>query len=583
MLLTSLLTEQINVDNKTPAAVRTDSLGWQIWLYLQRLVAILMLLLSAPLFLVLAVIVKADSRGPFLYSQQRPGKYGVPFKAYKIRSMTVGADKDTRLALATTSDCAQITRVGAILRELKLDELPQLFNIARGDMVFVGPRPIAKPLHDKLSQHIPGFTRRLELTPGLTSLGQVCIEENDSVERVVQDWTVRFEGELHHLLNRSVTYDLVIIAMTAVYCLRKIFKRAPAFPNLRYRATGMITVLLIGAVTLNGCAPAIAAHTLEQAENGVSRAIPFPDGKLASSITEREMISVDTIPRGSSDPVYRLGHGDRLSINIFGEPGMEALSIQVDGSGEIQVPMIERIAAEGFSLAELQERLIEEYTAFFENPWVIVQLEAPLSRPLYLLGEFNQPGVVHMHKDTNLIQAIGEGRGLSGGAYIKGARLIREEQIAAVDIHALLNDGALDQNVWLKPNDTIFIPSLEDLRIHVLGAVGSPGFLEVTNGPLTLTDAIARAGGSRRGEANLEQVRVIRTYSPTAGELIVVDMKRILDGEAMDMPLEPGDIVYLPLNNLGTWNDVIAAISTSVGVISQALEPFVLARAISNN
>ena len=160
--------------------------------------------------------------------------------------------------------------------------------------------------------------------------------------------------------------------------------------------------------------------------------------------------------------------------------------------------------------------------------------------------------------------------------------MIREEQIAAVDIHALLNDGALDQNVWLKPNDTIFIPSLEDLRIHVLGAVGSPGFLEVTNGPLTLTDAIARAGGSRRGEANLEQVRVIRTYSPTAGELIVVDMKRILDGEAMDMPLEPGDIVYLPLNNLGTWNDVIAAISTSVGVISQALEPFVLARAISN-
>ncbi len=289
------------------------------------------------------------------------------------------------------------------------------------------------------------------------------------------------------------------------------------------------------------------------------------------------------IPRGESDPVYKLGAGDRLAINVFGEPGMDNLVVQVDGAGDIQLPMVERIDAAGLSLGELQSRLKKAYAAHFLDPWVVVQLQEPLSRPLYLLGEFNQPGIVHMTSDMSLMQALGAGQGLSDRAYARGARLIRDEQIMAVDINALLNRGRMDQNVWLQPKDTIFVPGLDDLRIFVLGAVVQPGARDVTNGPLTLADAIARSGGHRSGEANLEEVRVIRSHSPVSGELFVVDFTRIVDGLALDMPLEPGDIVFVPLNGMGGWNEIIAAISPTIVTISRALDPFVIAKSLEDN
>jgi lipopolysaccharide/colanic/teichoic acid biosynthesis glycosyltransferase len=92
-------------------------------------------------------------------------------------------------------------------------------------MVFVGPRPIAPGLQEHLEEHIPGFAARLGVHPGLTSLGQVCIDENAPAERVVQDWSVRFEGERHYLANRSIAYDLIVIVMTIVFCLRKLLRR----------------------------------------------------------------------------------------------------------------------------------------------------------------------------------------------------------------------------------------------------------------------------------------------------------------------------------------------------------------------
>jgi polysaccharide export outer membrane protein len=245
--------------------------------------------------------------------------------------------------------------------------------------------------------------------------------------------------------------------------------------------------------------------------------------------------------------------------------------------------MVERVEAAGLSVNELQTRLKEEYAEHFIEPWVVVQLHEPLSRPLYLLGEFNRPGIVHMTADMNLIQALGAGEGLSERAYTRGARLIRDDQIAAVDINSLLNRGRMDQNIWLQPNDTIFVPGLDDLRIFVLGAVAQPGAKDVTNGPLTLADAISRSGGPRPAQANLEEVRVIRTHSPVYGELFVVDFTRILDGLAPDMPLEPGDIVYLPVNGMGGWNEIIAAISPTILTVSRALDPFVLAKAISDD
>jgi lipopolysaccharide/colanic/teichoic acid biosynthesis glycosyltransferase/protein involved in polysaccharide export with SLBB domain len=531
--------------------------------------ALVVLIAIAPLFAILYLLVKIDSPGPFFYKQQRPGRYGERFSAYKIRTMCVGADRNPTLAHAVTSDTPEVTRVGRYLRDLKLDELPQLWNIVRGDMAFVGPRPIAPTLQSYLEKSIPGFQERLQVLPGITNLGQICIEENEDAENVVEDWRVRFEGEQHYLRNRNVVYDLTIILLTAGYCLRKVLRNLPL--GSQHAALVLICMSLTACgslpspVTREGYLPLVATPT-----------------SIGSATVSVESVSIDSIEPGIKDPVYRLGYGDRISVNVFGEPGLESIHVQVAGTGDVQLPMLGRIAISGLSLNAVQDLLQDEYGKHFIDPWVVVQLVESLSRPVYLLGAFNEAGVIQMERPTSLIQALSEGGGLTDTAYTHGARLIRGGQIAAVDVHGLLNRGQMNQNVWLKPDDTIFVPNMQDLKVYLLGAILQPGAQPVTNGPLTLAQAISEAGGPVRGQADLRRVRVIRALSPVSGELYVIDYTRIITGESFDMPLRPGDIVFVPPNGIGSWNDVIAAISPTILLISQALDPFVLAKALEN-
>jgi len=493
--------------------------------------------------------------------------------------MTVGADRDPMLARAVASNSPEVTRVGRYLRDLKLDELPQLWNVVRGDMALVGPRPISESLQEHLESKIPGFRSRLSVPPGLTSLGQICINENENVERVVEDWKVRYEAERHYLIHRSGSYDFVIIAMTLGYCLRKLVRLASSIKASLLSAVA----LLLGGLLLSGCAERLAITGFEVRGGELVRTVPWEDGVTPPAVVAVESISVATLPRGEADPLYRLGQGDRVAVNVFGEPTLENLEVQVDGAGEIQLPMVERMQVDGLSLGELQSGLKAVYAEHFVDPWIVAQLVEPLSRPVYLLGEFNQPGIVHMTRATNIIQALGKGQGLSETAFTRGARLIRDDQIVAVDIHALLNRGRMDQNVWLEPHDTVFVPGLDDLRVFVLGAVMRPGAQALTNSGLTLGEAIIRSGGERRGQANLRDVRVIRSHSPVSGELFVVDFSRVLEGLAIDMTLEAGDIVYLPVNGIGGWNEVIDAISPTILMFSRALDPFVISKALTTD
>ena len=137
--------------------------------------------------------------------------------------MLPGSDASTRLGVSGGD--SRITRVGRILRSAKLDELPQLINIVRGDMRFVGPRPIPRALNDALEDGIPGFNRRYDVKPGLTSLAQVCVSDNGLDERLIHDWSLRFEAECRYMQNKSIAYDLLVIGLTAMYVFRKAVKR----------------------------------------------------------------------------------------------------------------------------------------------------------------------------------------------------------------------------------------------------------------------------------------------------------------------------------------------------------------------
>jgi|GEM_PF-6944636 len=201
---------------------------YQLWLLFQRFFAIFMLVFLSPLFLILYILVKTTSKGPFFYCQERDGFRGQKFKVWKIRSMRPGSDKNKSLGLGVTSSSPEVTRVGKVLRKLKMDELPQLWNVVLGQMEFVGPRPIAPILYEKIGAESPDFkNRRLSVRPGLTNLGQVSIEDNETGDSLMLDWEFRNETEYHYLEHKSIPYDIILMGHTFLFLLRKAGLRLP--------------------------------------------------------------------------------------------------------------------------------------------------------------------------------------------------------------------------------------------------------------------------------------------------------------------------------------------------------------------
>lgn len=216
----------LSLEGVDPSRVHRE---WQVtntlWALAQRLIALVMLVLALPLMAVLYLPVRLSARAPFFFRQRRPGFMGREFAIWKITTMRKGSDKVARYEKGVTLDDPSVTWIGRILRDTKIDELPQLLNVVRGEMELVGPRPIAPGLNALLVQEIPGFNHRYLVKPGLTNVSQVSVLENAIDDKTVADWKRRFEGEQHYIENKSVSYDLILIALTAVFMLRKVWRR----------------------------------------------------------------------------------------------------------------------------------------------------------------------------------------------------------------------------------------------------------------------------------------------------------------------------------------------------------------------
>lgn len=335
-----------------------------------------------------------------------------------------------------------------------------------------------------------------------------------------------------------------------------------------------IAIFLLGAVSVS-CSfqdPSEKAHV--QYEDVVLNEVDKAADEASLSTRTVTVEPVTLADEPAPSPEYLVGPYDELAININGEPSMDSLVARVDSSGFIQLPLINRLNVSGKSLLEIQQDLIEAYSREFRDPWVLTSISAYKSQPVYLLGELQSPGVYSLERPTNIMQALGIAGGMTPNAFLQRARLIREEKIVAIDIEALLNKGQLDQNIWLKPEDTIYVPGIDDLTIFVLGAVNDPGEYPFQRGISALA-AVSAAGDIVRGAARLDDARIVRTLSPVKGELITVDIASILRGDRPDFPLAPGDIVFIPQTILGGWNDVISQISPTFSVASSVLEPFV--------
>ncbi len=145
--------------------------------------ALVLLILLFPLFIIVATAIKLESHGPVFYSQQRYGKDGTIFAVHKFRSMVQDAEMRSGPVWATKSD-PRITRVGRFMRKTRIDELPQLMNVLKGDMSFIGPRPERPFFADNFKKQIPFYMNRLRVKPGISGLAQVTVGYDETLEDV---------------------------------------------------------------------------------------------------------------------------------------------------------------------------------------------------------------------------------------------------------------------------------------------------------------------------------------------------------------------------------------------------------------
>jgi exopolysaccharide biosynthesis polyprenyl glycosylphosphotransferase len=173
------------------------------------LFAVIALVIASPVMLITAALIRMDSEGPALFRQTRVGQNGRYFTLFKFRSMKVGADQAETLEPATYDD-PRCTRVGKWLRRFRVDELPQLFNILKGDMYFVGPRPFVPDQEEWLVREIPYYRQRWAVRPGATGWAQVhrgyCSSVEDNAEKLSYD--------LFYIKNLSLGLDLMTMAKT---------------------------------------------------------------------------------------------------------------------------------------------------------------------------------------------------------------------------------------------------------------------------------------------------------------------------------------------------------------------------------
>src|SRR5688572_11014253 len=162
--------------------------------------------LAAPFTLLTALAVYLDSDGPILYCQERVGEHGKVFTVYKFRSMQVDAEKEGTPMWARSGD-ERVTRVGRIIRKTRLDELPQLWNVLRGDMSFVGPRPERPFFVEQLAQEIPFYQQRHSIKPGLTGWAQVKYQYGSSIEDAME----KLRYDLYYIKHLSLALDLSIV------------------------------------------------------------------------------------------------------------------------------------------------------------------------------------------------------------------------------------------------------------------------------------------------------------------------------------------------------------------------------------
>lgn len=320
----------------------------------------------------------------------------------------------------------------------------------------------------------------------------------------------------------------------------------------------------------------------------------FAESPILSSQTETltpdELREVsDTSP----SQAYVLGPDDIISLYVYLHPELDVPVSTGGGSGgalitsdgTVSLPLIGTVHLGGLTLTQAQDVLTRAYSVYINNPKVSIQIMAPQSLRYYLLGAFSSPGIKYPVHPLTLLEALALGGSVDlPNADLYQAYVAQGNVKLPVDLHALLLDGDLSQNIPLAAGDAIVIPSSQSENAFLFGAVGKPGPVQFISGSLSLLQALSAAGMDLANytDASLSRIHIIRSHGKT-GEFMIVDARMIMEGRAASFALEPGDIVFVPPTAVATWNQVLTQVLPSLQTISAILNPFVSIKYLSQH
>tara|TARA_A100001391_G_scaffold100523_1_gene66811 strand:+ start:74 stop:1084 length:1011 start_codon:yes stop_codon:yes gene_type:complete len=259
---------------------------------LDRCIGFVLLVLFSPVILALYLVVRATSRGPGFYKQERVGLNGKPFEIFKLRSMVQNAEKPGQPQWATKGD-SRVNFVGRVLRKLHLDELPQLYNVCRGEMSLVGPRPERPQICEDLAQQISGYYLRTAVKPGVTGLAQINLPPDESIEDVRRKQIL----DLNYIDNANLWLDVRMIAATA---LRMVGVKGHIVTKLmRLDRTHLVKDVCSTqdsqhASSIRQVRPAVRAEAMVDSRSSVSPAVAF---SLAAGSDDSSYTSFPNRPR----------------------------------------------------------------------------------------------------------------------------------------------------------------------------------------------------------------------------------------------------------------------------------------------
>jgi len=258
--------------------------------------------------------------------------------------------------------------------------------------------------------------------------------------------------------------------------------------------------------------------------------------------------------------LFTLGPGDKVELEIIGEITSKTITM-VAPDGKIYFNLLPGVDVWGLTLAQAKARLEDELSKFVrERPQVSLVLRAIESKRIWILGRVQAPGVYAMTMPTTVLEAISmaggtmtlsnyrdqEAAGISEElADLRRSFLIRQGRLLPINFERLLKQGDLGQNIYLEPDDFLYLPAATAREVYVLGAVTQPRPVAFTQG-MTAAGAVASAYGTIKG-AYMHHVAVVRG-SLTEPQIAVVDYAKVIRGEAPDIELQPQDIVYVPFS-----------------------------------